>query len=602
MRKTLDNSAITFQDHDENHYIIESLDKDAQIENGTIATCILSTEQGQPNPAKKEAIFSNQKWFLKESLRKQAIKSSLKCWNTVIVNDQYPKDFFGQEITKEILKKLNLPGDYDEFQQYKTLYQLIKDGNEEKIIEFLKKNQGLDVKGFPPDKKSLLFLLAEKNLFSTINIIQERGYNFQNDKGYTKYNQDGTYVTFSALDKAAYKGFTKTVEALIAGGTNIDLKNNQEHTALHRAAYHGHNEVVQTLMAKGAAIDLKDKDGKTALHFAAMNGHNAVVQTLIGSGATIDSRDNNKRTVLQFAAYHGHDEVVQTLIDKGAAINLEDEDGNTALHLAAYQGHDEVVQTLVDKGATIDLQDKTGYTALHIAIIRGHNAVVQTLMAKGADIDLQNKNGRTALHFAAMNGHNAVVQTLIDHDASIDLPDKYGETALHFAAYDGHAAVAQKLIEKASQKGGSKAYVNLRNENGKTAFMIAAERNHEDLVTLLRSTMQQKDPRFSTQGDDRDEMVLLLVDDELVPLEEDQQQKNQTRPDPHKRKSSEEPEHQERLNSKKLKSSNFNSDESAFEQFTRKRKASGVEAGASYEQIKLAGPAGGSAAAGGRSF
>ena len=53
MRETQDNSAITFQDQDRNLYKIESLDKDQEIENGTIATCILSTEQDQPDQTKQ---------------------------------------------------------------------------------------------------------------------------------------------------------------------------------------------------------------------------------------------------------------------------------------------------------------------------------------------------------------------------------------------------------------------------------------------------------------------------------------------------------------------------------------------------------------------
>ena len=101
--------------------------------------------------------------------------------------------------------------------------------------------------------------------------------------------------------------------------------------------------------------------------------------------------------------------------------------------------------------------------------------------------------------------------------------------------------------------------------------LIKTEKNkHKDLVTLLRSTMQQKN-QISTQGDGKQEndevMALEIVDNELVPSEEAQQQ-----PDP-----------------KKQKSSNVESGGSAFARFTR-QPPSGAAAGARAERKRAASP------------
>ena len=52
---------IIFKGSDENTYVITSQNKDAKIENGTITTCILSSEKEKPNPATKDAIYVNGK-------------------------------------------------------------------------------------------------------------------------------------------------------------------------------------------------------------------------------------------------------------------------------------------------------------------------------------------------------------------------------------------------------------------------------------------------------------------------------------------------------------------------------------------------------------
>ena len=67
MRTTPDNSATyKFTDLNGDEFIIASLDKDAQIENGTTVDCIKSTKQGQPDQTKQKAIYINGTWYLFE--------------------------------------------------------------------------------------------------------------------------------------------------------------------------------------------------------------------------------------------------------------------------------------------------------------------------------------------------------------------------------------------------------------------------------------------------------------------------------------------------------------------------------------------------------
>ena len=53
---------------------------------------------------------------------------------------------------------------------------------------------------------------------------------------------------------------------------------------LHLAAASGHAEVVEALLAAGAGIEVKEKGGVTPLHCAAASGHVAVVEKLLAAG------------------------------------------------------------------------------------------------------------------------------------------------------------------------------------------------------------------------------------------------------------------------------------------------------------------------------
>jgi hypothetical protein len=57
------------------------------------------------------------------------------------------------------------------------------------------------------------------------------------------------------------------------------------------AARKGRTADVEALLAKGADIEMKDRDGRTALMLAAQYGHTATVQALISKGANAGLRD-----------------------------------------------------------------------------------------------------------------------------------------------------------------------------------------------------------------------------------------------------------------------------------------------------------------------
>ena len=58
----------------------------------------------------------------------------------------------------------------------------------------------------------------------------------------------------TALHLASLAGHTEVVRILLKGGSNRNLKNNNNMTALHLASLAGHTDVVEILMAAGTEV------------------------------------------------------------------------------------------------------------------------------------------------------------------------------------------------------------------------------------------------------------------------------------------------------------------------------------------------------------
>jgi ankyrin repeat protein len=69
----------------------------------------------------------------------------------------------------------------------------------------------------------------------------------------------------SMLGLAAYLGLCRTVQAMIAAGADVSLRDNRGRTALFDAVEQGHLSVARELLRAGARTDIKDSTGLTAL-------------------------------------------------------------------------------------------------------------------------------------------------------------------------------------------------------------------------------------------------------------------------------------------------------------------------------------------------
>lgn len=141
---------------------------------------------------------------------------------------------------------------------------------------------------------------------------------------------------------------------------------------------------MQRMLAGGADVNVRDAEGGTLLMLAAHLGNLPMVNALIAAGSDVNACDERGWAPLIKAAYNadqkrGFADVVQVLIDAGANIEAAIGYGVRPLMLAAGYGETAVVEALLQAGADVLAQNEGGYTALMMVKQKHYVDVVNLL-------------------------------------------------------------------------------------------------------------------------------------------------------------------------------------------------------------------------------
>jgi ankyrin repeat protein len=114
-------------------------------------------------------------------------------------------------------------------------------------------------------------------------------------------------------------GNIKNVEALIALGVNLEVRDNENMTALMIAAKDGHTNIVSTLINAGAHLGARGRCGETALFYASDNAHAETVKALMAHGAAQNEKDLG--SLFMSAVFRGYSETAKAFMVDCASID-----------------------------------------------------------------------------------------------------------------------------------------------------------------------------------------------------------------------------------------------------------------------------------------
>ena len=223
---------------------------------------------------------------------------------------------------------------------------------------------------------------------------------------------------------ACTKGNLKSVEAHIAGGTDLNQRGPEQNTPLIVAITCGRTDVAKALINGGAKLDLKNKDGTTALISAAFFGQPDTVKLLLEKGADITAKNNAGSTALVSAQAPW--ELTKGILDFLSAV-VYGPAGVTIDYEKIRAGQPVCAQILLNAGG--NTVDPAGTGTLIDAVYNEDLAAVKALIASGADVNMRKADdGSTPLHVAVFVCNIEIVKVLLAAKADVNAKDNKGQT------------------------------------------------------------------------------------------------------------------------------------------------------------------------------
>lgn len=206
------------------------------------------------------------------------------------------------------------------------------------------------------------------------------------------------------------------------------------------------SKIKEILAATPGAGTTRDENGVSALLLAKYYGHREIADAILNSGMKPDIFE---------AAAVGHIERVREFLKTDPEIiNKYSNDGFPPLGLAAFFGHADIVQLLIEKGADVNApsQNQMQVRPIHSAVAFKDKEVAckiaKMLLENGADGKAKQQGGWTPLHGAANSGSEKLVTLLMSHGANPAEPNDEGKTPFQLAEEKEHRGVIDLLASK----------------------------------------------------------------------------------------------------------------------------------------------------------
>ena len=173
----------------------------------------------------------------------------------------------------------------------------------------------------------------------------------------------------------------------------------------------------------------------------------------------------------------------------------EEEFGAENLLAAAQSGNRMQLRKILDAGVDIDAVDteeqEQGKTALMHAVAGGHKSCVKLLLDRGADVDIVDVGDQySAAMYAAEGDHPECLSLLTKQArADIELRDQHGRTAFLIACETGNGSIIDLLVKCGCD-------MSAKENEGKSGWQLARDESppHDHILEILDGHTSEKDP------------------------------------------------------------------------------------------------------------
>lgn len=300
-------------------------------------------------------------------------------------------------------------------------------------------------------------------------------------------------AVYSILEAVA-AGDTRTLEARIHEGEDVNQRDERGLTALHLAAKANATKSLAILLRAGADPTIRTPGGKTAQELATGKKPASIIKAAVAARnretelcdkvATGDmealqeamhqkrfnpnmlNRDNSA-SLLILTCRHGSASMVKALIAAGADANYIAPNRRSVLHHAADTNKAEIITTLLAGGADPMSYSGNRATALHDAVWSHKLNSIRALLPAYKNINFSPDGGHngTPMELAINRGFPQVVQLFIEAGMKLNTPGANNPPLIQ-AARNGRADIVELLLKAGADK-------TLRNAAGQCARDVA---------------------------------------------------------------------------------------------------------------------------------
>lgn len=250
-----------------------------------------------------------------------------------------------------------------------------------------------------------------------------------------------------------------------------NIVNNRKRTPLHESALQGQVGLIKLLLDKKAEIDMEDDEGHTALELAILSNQQEYATELIKFGAKVERpHKSDCETLLQFVIGKNFEMVAEAMIEAGASVDKKDKLGRFPIHNAVLQNSLRIVKALTQHNCDINVQEDVELcTPLMLACKQKNVEITDWLLQCNACLSIVDINKWTCLHHACKETEEKIVSLLLEKDVDVNASDKDGKSPLHVAVEMDNYKIAELLIDK-------NANIEQKDFKGRTPLHIAVER------------------------------------------------------------------------------------------------------------------------------